>query len=242
MARKSKRSKSPSSRRPPSSRKRVSNPAGDHFEFGGRIGAVGIPILLTTTIFALTFAANKNYKLTPYNLTDFVAQRDFPQNADDVARYASGLLSRDAFLAVFGWFGFQIALERVLPCEKVPGTLLRSGETLEYNVNGHLAFWVSLLCVVLGSSELALTFGIAPLNLGWIYDNYVQLAMASIVLSTALSVYLYLKSFARGALLALGGNTSSGVYNWFIGRELNPREGTSSCVGCIAGTRLHTHT
>lgn len=63
------------------------------------------------------------------------------------------------------------------------------------------------------------------LNLGWVYDNYVPLMSGAIAFSTALSIYLYASSFARGALLAKGGNTGYALYDFFIGRELNPRLG-----------------
>lgn len=61
--------------------------------------------------------------------------------------------------------------------------------------------------------------------LEWIYQNYLQLAFAAMVLSTLLSLYLYVKSRARGAMLAEGGQTGNAIYDWFIGAELNPREG-----------------
>jgi hypothetical protein len=39
------------------------------------------------------------------------------------------------------------------------------------------------------------------------------------------SALLYLKSFNKDALLALGGNSGNPIYDYFIGRELNPRLG-----------------
>ena len=63
------------------------------------------------------------------------------------------------------------------------------------------------------------------LNLGWVYDNYVPLMTASILFSTALTLYLYATSYAKGAVLAQGGNTGYWLYDMFIGRELNPRIG-----------------
>ena len=63
------------------------------------------------------------------------------------------------------------------------------------------------------------------LDLGWVYDNYVPLMGAAIAFSFALSAYLYARSFAAGALLARGGDTGHALYDFFIGRELNPRLG-----------------
>lgn len=63
------------------------------------------------------------------------------------------------------------------------------------------------------------------LNLSWVYHNYVPLMTAAILCSSLLSVYLYARSHARGALLAAGGDTGVALYDFFIGRELNPRLG-----------------
>ena len=64
------------------------------------------------------------------------------------------------------------------------------------------------------------------LDLGWVYDNYVPLMTASLAFSTTLAVYLYASSFAKGRMLAKGGNTGYAAYDFFIGRELNPRMGS----------------
>lgn len=45
-------------------------------------------------------------------------------------------------------------------------------------------------------------------------------------MSCFLSVYVYLESFSQNRLLASGGNTEYGIYNFFIGRALNPRVGS----------------
>ena len=65
--------------------------------------------------------------------------------------------------------------------------------------------------------------GFRPLPLTLIYDHYVQLITASVLGAAALSVYLYVSSFWGKKILAKGGNTGNAVYDFFIGRELNPR-------------------
>jgi len=60
-------------------------------------------------------------------------------------------------------------------------------------------------------------------NLGYCYHNFLQLATGSILVAGLLSVYLYAASFGQGKMLAAGGNSDYHVYNFFIGRELNPR-------------------
>lgn len=78
--------------------------------------------------------------------------------------------------------------------------------------------------------------GVLPLD--WLYDNYLPLIGASCVTSTLLSVYLYLSSFGKGKLLAerihslasrinfAAGNTGYPFYDFWMGRELNPRIGS----------------
>lgn len=63
----------------------------------------------------------------------------------------------------------------------------------------------------------------------FIYDNYIQLLTANIGIAVALATFVYVRSFSVRAgnpqkrELAAGGHTGSIVYDFFIGRELNPR-------------------
>lgn len=66
----------------------------------------------------------------------------------------------------------------------------------------------------------------------WTYitDNYIQLLTANIILAYIISVYVYIKSFSVKPKtedlreLAKGGHTGNWMYDFYIGRELNPRE------------------
>jgi len=46
------------------------------------------------------------------------------------------------------------------------------------------------------------------------------------LMSTIQAIACYVASFRQGALLALGGNSGNVLYDWFIGRELNPSIGS----------------
>jgi delta14-sterol reductase/lamin-B receptor len=62
--------------------------------------------------------------------------------------------------------------------------------------------------------------------LGRLYDIYPQLIAASVLFSFALSIYLYTTSLLKQKLkLADGGQSDNMIYDFFIGRELNPRIG-----------------
>ncbi|KAJ1442950.1 ergosterol biosynthesis ERG4/ERG24 family-domain-containing protein [Ochromonadaceae sp. CCMP2298] len=90
------------------------------------------------------------------------------------------------------------------------------------------SLWAS---VGLSGAEAAHFRGFFPLSLELIYDHYVPLISIAVLFTTLFSIYLYVSSFfldGHGApkLLARGGNTGNCVYDFFIGRELNPRWGS----------------
>jgi Delta14-sterol reductase len=103
---------------------------------------------------------------------------------------------------------------------------------LTYTLSGHLQFWVLLLLVGYAYPTMETSGGIPsiksvnPLPLSMIYDEYLGLITISCLFSLALSVYLYISSFQPGKILAKGGNTGYRLYDFFIGRELNPRIGS----------------
>ncbi len=53
-------------------------------------------------------------------------------------------------------------------------------------------------------------FGTKRLRLGWLYDNYVPLMTAAVLLSFLVSVLVYLSSFRMGRLLSKSGHTGCG--------------------------------
>lgn len=209
------------------------------YEFGGPVGALLTTILLPVVTVLLTSWAS----LGRVDL-DGVTDPDVLCPGCDEEEGRLTLLRCAA--AVVGWFLFQVLLERFLPCEIVEGGVLKGGPNehgerrLKYRINGHLAFWATLLFVEVGWPSMVqvgevtrrgppprtvLQFGRAPLGL--LYDYHAELAVATVVLCVVLSSYLYLRSHYRpGLLLAEGGNSGNPLYDFFMGRELNPRWGS----------------
>ncbi|KAL1769686.1 lamin-B receptor [Sigmodon hispidus] len=115
------------------------------------------------------------------------------------------------------WFFVQ-ALFYLLPIGKVvEGTPLVDGRRLKYRLNGFYAF--VLTSAVVGTTVF---WGV---DLCYMYSHFLQFALAATGFSVVLSVYLYIHSLKapRDELSpASSGNT---VYDFFIGRELNPRIG-----------------
>ncbi|XP_030205789.1 delta(14)-sterol reductase LBR isoform X3 [Gadus morhua] len=124
-----------------------------------------------------------------------------------------------ALVLVLLWVLFQ-ALLYLLPVGKLSeGMPLRSGERLKYRTNGFFAIVVSGVAVAAAVHQGA--------DLSYIHSHFLQLAAASFLLSLLLSVYLYARSrHAPTPERALGGNSGSLMYDFFKGRELNPRIGT----------------
>ena len=185
-----------------------------HFEFGGPVGAIATTVALPLLVVIMFFACSPKYCLD-FNLMKWST---VTARISDVE--LADLFDPSAFAVLFAWLAFQALLERCLPATIVQGTPLgTSGNRLDYRINGHAAFWVSLATV------LGLHFSsMFSFDLTYCYDKYLQLAVASIVVSTGLAVGLYIASFRDGSVqLAHGGNTGVAVYDFFIGRELNPR-------------------
>lgn len=114
------------------------------------------------------------------------------------------------------WIVFQAVLY-VLPIGKLSeGMPLKSGERLKYRTNGFFAIVVSGITMAAAIHQ--------GVDLTYIHSHFLQLAVAAFIISLLLSVYLYMRS--RNApvdLLALGGNSGNVAYDFFKGRELNPR-------------------
>eukprot|EP00887_Chlorella_sp_A99_P002849 scaffold6.g2849.t1 len=191
--------------------------AAPHFEFfGPYVGPLGILLGLPAVCYGLVFACNAAGCLSlsaavgPGGVV--AALPGFPPGQRLFSWEAAGV-----FLA---WFGAQAALHLLLPGRRAQGVVLHNGQRLSYKLNALQNLAVTLAAV------LYFGFYKGSLPLDWVYDNYVALMTAAILFSTALAAYLYAASFAPGRLLAPGGATGYRLYDFFIGRELNPRLGS----------------
>ncbi len=188
------------------------------YEFGGPIGALGTVLALPPLVLALTyFASIGRITLDPYEIYNNSFSHDM-----------STFLK--CFFGLMAYFLYQVVLERFLPCELVQGAILPTTKDrrLTYRINGHLAFWITILttvCCFPYVEDGRLQFGMAPLHL--LYEYYGDLALASIVWCTIISIYLYAKSFSsKDNILAKGGDSGIAIYDFYMGRELNPRIGS----------------
>eukprot|EP00048_Salpingoeca_helianthica_P014594 m.222486 g.222486 ORF g.222486 m.222486 type:complete len:424 (-) comp16040_c0_seq1:24-1295(-) len=183
------------------------NPKTTHYEFFGPVGTGFLTLTLPLVTYALFFLCPSSQRCSVLEVPEL------PSVAD--------LFDATTLAVYLGWFAFQALLYIVLPGgsgEGLPIPRLNNAR-LKYKFNGLNAF---LLSVAL----FAAVYFLDVLPVTFIYDHYVHLLTASILFSFALSFYLYASSFKSGALLAEGGNSGNPIYDFFIGRELNPRIGS----------------
>ena len=131
-------------------------------------------------------------------------------------------LSWDVSAVLIGWWVFQAVLHVVVPGPYREGAPLRDGSRLLYKNN-------ALACFLLTAVVAALVQYYAPLHCGvdpaeWIVENFPRIAANAILLCFVKSVWLYIRSYhGQKKMLAEGGNSGIPPYDFFMGRELNPR-------------------
>jgi len=171
------------------------------YEFGGPAGAAIMAVALVAIVFFANLVYFKDcslYKIPVIPLT------------------VNSYIECDAIALYLGWLAFHFVLAKVPVGRVVNGQPLKGGKRLKYRCNGFFAFLAS---VALFWGACYMDYPVAD-----IYDVIPQLAVTAILVSFVLSLLLY----ARAANIpksqqSTTGNTGNAVYDFFMGRELNPR-------------------
>lgn len=155
-----------------------------------------------------------------------------------------GLYDTKALLWVLSYYLLQLVLYVILPGQEVEGTELACGGRLKYKFNGE-----SCLAVSKSQPNELLAFPTAVLILSglafgtymngadfavwtFLWEKYPQVVAANLIICTSIALFVYLNSFYVPAAgqpnpelrqLAPGGHSGNMLYDFFIGRELNPR-------------------
>ncbi|OZJ05442.1 hypothetical protein BZG36_01634 [Bifiguratus adelaidae] len=191
------------------------NPKTTHKEFLGVPGAlgmmIGLPIL---TIFFAKFCNENGCPPTEF----------FHASLQDVQEWFSletlqALFDPMAFAVYSAYIIALIVFYFALPGDRVEGAPLRNGKKLTYKVNGFATFHTLLSTLFM----FLRPYGYKPLL--FVYDHWLGIVGASLIWSFGVATFVYVYSFAPGKMLALGGNTGNPIYDYMIGRELNPRIG-----------------
>ncbi|KAL1935543.1 hypothetical protein VTP01DRAFT_4683 [Rhizomucor pusillus] len=196
------------------------NPKTEHYEFGGPIGALAMIIFLPALLLLFAYGCDENGYDAFHRLYAFGQ------------RVADGQVSlSDVYNAILSWnpstllfyFGFVaqlVTFSTAMPGETIEGLPLRDGTRLKYKVNALSAAQTVLMITMISNKGQGFR---APL---WVYDNYAHIATSAVIVAFVVSLAVYIGSFIGGPrLLALGGNTGNPIYDFMIGRELNPRIG-----------------
>ncbi|KIK91773.1 hypothetical protein PAXRUDRAFT_148757 [Paxillus rubicundulus Ve08.2h10] len=197
------------------------NPRTTTYEFMGPIGAllitVGVPIMTYLLYFGCSESAGAcppSYVLSPSLLAERV------QQAVGDEQWWIGLWDTEAALIYLGWYAFCVVAWAVLPGDWVEGVTLRNGQKKKYKIN---AFSTFLLALGITTGYI-MRYG--PQSFTFLYQKWIGFVTASLVMSVVQGLAVYAGSFRKGALLALGGNSGNPIYDFYIGRELNPSIGS----------------
>ncbi|KAK3368596.1 ergosterol biosynthesis ERG4/ERG24 [Podospora didyma] len=197
------------------------------YEFFGPPGAFGISFGLPILLYLFNFACNDvsgcpaPSLLHPKSIDFEVLKKEVGWPEDGVR----GLLSWDVLGWTLAYYLFSAVLYRVLPATEIEGTKLANGGRLKYRFNAFASTVFTLVVCAAGTFQQGAEFPV------WTFmsDNYVQILTANILISYALATFVYVRSFSvkdgnpEFRALAAGGHSGNMLYDWFIGRELNPR-------------------
>ncbi|WBW74321.1 C-14 sterol reductase Erg24 [Schizosaccharomyces osmophilus] len=183
------------------------NPKKFQYEFFGPIGAAIIVVLTTTVVFGLYFGCNENgCPAHPQKILSMI------QNAKFIDVYS--------FQLYLCWLGALILAWHFLPGEWVKGVPIdEKGTRLQYKMNGF-----ATISLVLGIAS-GFIYMKGPECMELIWSRFLPLMTSAYVVSILISFYCYISSFIGQKHLAEGGNSGNLLYDWFIGRLLNPRIG-----------------
>lgn len=196
------------------------------YEFGGPLGAFAISFGLPFAVYAATLLCNDISGCpVPSALSSTLTIEALKRDVGWPAEGIYGLASWDVSAKVLGYYLFSAILHKVLPGEELEGTELVSGGKLRYKFNTWSSTMVTLAICAAGTAAQGADFPLWT----FIYDNLLQIVTANILIAYGLATYVYVKSFSvkpgntENRELAAGGQSGNMLYDWYIGRELNPR-------------------
>ncbi|SNX85361.1 probable ERG24 - C-14 sterol reductase [Melanopsichium pennsylvanicum] len=191
-------------------------PKTTHYEFGGPLGAAFVSLTVPFFSYYLYFGCSEKLGCALTLPIDKPAalRSLFFQGVKD------SLFDTTGWVLYATWYTFTVLAWIVLPGQDFQGTELRTGQRLHYKLNAFATFVVAM------AASAGWIFYKGPEGFTIFYEHWPGLVSASLFNSFVQAVYCYLSSFGDGKLLALGGNSGNGLYDWFIGRELNPRIGS----------------
>ncbi|KAJ5678164.1 Delta(14)-sterol reductase [Penicillium maclennaniae] len=200
------------------------------YEFGGPLGAAGIVFGLPILVYVFTFVCNDVSGcpapglLSPPTLTLDQLKSEVGWPEEGVA----GLFSIEATLWTLSYYLFSLFLQVFLPGQVVEGVTLACGGRHKYKLNA----FPSALVILGGLAAGTYMDGAEFVVWTFLWDNYIQVITANLLIASVIAIFVYIRSFSVPKAgkpnpelreLAPGGHTGNPLYDFFIGRELNPR-------------------
>nr|QXU63178.1 sterol C14 reductase [Phellinus igniarius] len=193
------------------------NPRTTSYEFFGPPGALAVSLGVPFLVYALYFSCSESAGGCPPPFPVLLDR--FTSAVTDLSWWKS-LWDTEATLMYLAWYVYCVATWAILPGDWIEGIPLRTGGKKKYKIN---AFSTFLLTMGLASGYI---YANGPASFTFIYEKWIGFATASVLMSILQALYVYIASSAEGKLLALGGNSGNLIYDFYIGRELNPSIGS----------------
>ncbi|PKY00231.1 putative C-14 sterol reductase [Aspergillus campestris IBT 28561] len=201
-----------------------------HYEFGGPLGTAAITVGLPVLLYFFRFACNDVAGCPVPSLLS-PSTLDWETLKGEIGWPQGGvwdLCSWQVMGVVLAYYLVSLVLWRILPANETLGTkLVHHGRPLKYRLNAFSSSLVQLAAVAIGTYYRGADFVV------WTYmtDNYIQILTANVLIAYGISIFLYAYSFTVNTNypnddlreLAEGGDTGNVMYDFYIGRELNPR-------------------
>ncbi|RMZ91397.1 hypothetical protein DV736_g1367, partial [Chaetothyriales sp. CBS 134916] len=186
----------------------------------------GLPVLTLASVFLCNDVSGcpAPALLDPGTLTlaKLKEQTAWPENG------LAGLFDAEALAWTLAYYGLSLALQLLLPGVEREGTVLGTGGRHEYKFNS----FGSALIILAGLGAGTSVYGADFVVWRYIWDKFAQIAAANLVIATVLAVWTYVRSFTvpgpgqvnpEHRELVKGADTGNVIYDFFMGRELNPR-------------------
>ena len=171
---------------------------------------------------------------TSLTLAQLKAETPWPQSG------LSGLFDLKVTIWVLAYYGLSLALQLLLPGVEAEGVALTVGGKHTYKFNSFRSACLTVAGLAVGTAMQGTSFPVWT----FIWDNLIQIITANLLVSVAFSIIVYVRSFSiphsgqpnpSRRELASGGHSGNMIFDFFIGRELNPRIDIPDSVPVIGG-------
>ncbi|KAM5441209.1 erg24, C-14 sterol reductase [Microsporum ferrugineum] len=211
--------------------KPVRKPAEKHgYEFCGPPGATVLVFGLPVLIYIFPFLCNDisgcpaPSLLSPskFSLETLKTEVGWPEDG------IMGFYNTEATLYVLGYYLLSLVLQVILPGREPEGVVLACGSRHKYKFNSFSSALLMLLGCAIGTWLYGADFPLWT----FLWENHIQVVTANLIICVGLAIFVYLRSFTvpspgqpnpTNRELAPGGQSGNIIYDYFIGRELNPR-------------------